>query len=163
MAKEREDPQPPAENSPRRKIDEGARQRSRSRPKHREGKQPWIDVSPTRRATKKVADAGLQVSGPVIQKTQIRQVSESSKQSSVVADGQNCANSRKANQLSCGIIQGQEGTPNADLDVETCVEEEGSLKLSGSHVSTEGDEATTTSPAVKKKKSGRKKKGPRGL
>ncbi|KAJ6355486.1 hypothetical protein OIU77_005973 [Salix suchowensis] len=73
------------------------------------------------------------------------------------------ASSRKANQLSCGIIQGQEGTPNVDLDVETCVEEEGSSKLSGSHVSTEGDEATTTSPAVKKKKSGRKKKGPRGL
>ncbi|KAJ6319644.1 hypothetical protein OIU78_015121 [Salix suchowensis] len=133
QAKEGEDPPPPAENSPRRQLDEGARQRSRSRPKQREGKQPWIEVSPTRRASKKVADVGLQVSG------------------------------RKANQLSCGVMQGQEGTPNADLVVETCIEEEGSSKISGSYVSTEGDEATTTSPAVRKKKSDRKKKGPRGL
>ncbi|KAJ6387195.1 hypothetical protein OIU78_016993 [Salix suchowensis] len=116
QAKEREDPPPPAENSPPRQLDVGA-----------------------------------------------RQVSEKSKQSTVVADGQNYANNRKANQLSCGVMQGQERTPNADLVVETCVEEEGSSKISGSYVSTEGDEATTTSPAVRKKKSGRKKKGPRGL
>ncbi|KAB5573660.1 hypothetical protein DKX38_000854 [Salix brachista] len=147
QAEEREEPQPPADNSPWRQIAEGARQRSRSRPKHREGKQPWIDVSPSRRATKKVADPGLQVSGPVMQKIQIKQVSESSKQSTVGADGQNCAASRKANQLCCGDMQGHEGTPNVDLDVETGVEEEGSSKPSGSHVSTEGDEATTTSPA----------------
>ncbi|KAJ6734430.1 hypothetical protein OIU79_001652 [Salix purpurea] len=43
------------------------------------------------------------------------------------------------------------------------IEEEGSSMPCGSQVSSEGDEATTTSPAVRKKKSGRKKKGSKGL
>ncbi|KAJ6299827.1 hypothetical protein OIU76_020755 [Salix suchowensis] len=78
----------------------GARQRSRSRPKQREGIQPWIDVSPTRRATKKAADPGHQVSGPVAQTIPNKQVSESSRQRTVGTIGQKCVISRKENHLS---------------------------------------------------------------
>ncbi|KAJ6296835.1 hypothetical protein OIU78_022543 [Salix suchowensis] len=161
--KAREETHTPDEASPRRQEAEGARHRSRSRPKQREGKQPWIEVSPPRQATKKVSDLGHQMSEPAPQTIPLQQVSESSKQSTVGTVGQKGANSRKDNQLCLVESQGQEGTPNTGMDIEVGVEEEGSSMPQGSHVSSEGDEPTTTSPAVRKKKSGRKKKGARGL
>ncbi|KAG5224356.1 RNA-directed DNA polymerase, eukaryota, Reverse transcriptase [Salix suchowensis] len=150
--KAREETHTPDEASPRRQEAEGARHRSRSRPKQREGKQPWIEVSPPRQATKKVSDLGHQMSEPAPQTIPLQQVSESSKQSTVGTVGQKGANSRKDNQLCLVESQGQEGTPNTGMDIEVGVEEEGSSMPQGSHVSSEGDEPTTTSPAVRKKK-----------
>ncbi|KAJ6397302.1 hypothetical protein OIU77_018336 [Salix suchowensis] len=153
-----------ADDSPPRKLAEGARQCSRSRPKQREGKQPWIEVSPTRRATKKLTDPVHQVSGPVSQTVPIKQISEGSKQSTVGAEGQKYATSRKVNQICTGALQGQEGTSNKGQAIDAGeVEEEGSSIPHGSQASSDGDEPTATSPAVRKKKSGRKKKGARGL
>ncbi|KAJ6419611.1 hypothetical protein OIU84_029679 [Salix udensis] len=159
----REDAHPPADVSPWRQQAEGARQRSWSRPKQREGKQPWIDVNPTGRATKKVANPGHQASSPVAQTNPNKQVSESSRQSTVGVVGEKCVISRKENQLSHEDTQGQDGPPNTGLDVMAGVEEKGSSMPDGSHVSSEGDEPTTTSLVVRKKKSGKKKKGARGL
>ncbi|KAJ6717498.1 hypothetical protein OIU79_005642 [Salix purpurea] len=68
---------------------------------------------------------------PCSQTIPFKQVSESSKQSTVGTVGQKGANSRKDNQLCLVESQGQEGTPNTGMDIEVGVEEEGSSMPQG--------------------------------